>query len=74
MVSVSRLLLAVIAVVNPVSAAISLFNGKQSFIFPPGTSTACLSSFNTTLNCDPLVTYLYMQTEYVGWNATNLTA
>ncbi|KAH2165418.1 hypothetical protein KXW37_006451 [Aspergillus fumigatus] len=63
-----------LAVASKAYAATTLFNGLQSAIFPTTTSAECLASFNTSLQCDPLVSRLYMQTDWVGWNATNLTA
>jgi hypothetical protein len=63
-----------LAVAGKAYAATTLFNGLQSAIFPTTTSAECLSSFNTSLQCDPLVSRLYTQTDWVGWNATNLTA
>ena len=56
------------------TAMTTLFNGLQSTIFPITTSASCLASFNTSIDCDPLISYLYKQTDWVGWNATNLTA
>lgn len=63
-----------LAVASKAYAATTLFNGLQSAIFPTTTSAECLASFNTSLQYDPLVSRLYMQTDWVGWNATNLTA
>jgi hypothetical protein len=68
------LLLASPAFVSWVSAATTIFQGLQSVVFPYDTPTACLASFNLSIRCDPVVSLLYMQTNWVGWNATNLTA
>ena len=57
-----------------IHAATTLFNGLQEFIFPAGTAQACLAAFNTTLSCDPKAQLLYKQTDWAGWNATDLTA
>lgn len=56
-----------------VSCDSTLFNGIQGTIFPIGTSQACLDAFDTVLPCDPSLPLLHKQTDWVGWNATNLT-
>jgi hypothetical protein len=55
-------------------ASTTIFNGRQSAIFPNGTSQACMSSFDYNLDCDVSFGLLYQQNNWVDWNATTLTA
>jgi hypothetical protein len=71
----AMLLLGIFCVaLGTVHATTTIFNGRQSVVFPYDTPQACLDNFNTTLDCDTSFPLLFQQTDLVGWNATNLTA
>lgn len=57
-----------------VFGATTIFGGKQATFFPTDTPQSCLAAFNTSLSCDNTAQLLVKQTDWVGWNATNLTA
>jgi len=58
--------------VTSVHGAATLFNGMQAAFFPTDTPVNCLATFNTSLACSSEVQLLVKQTDWVGWNATNL--
>lgn len=60
--------------INIVHGSVLLFNGHQTAVFPTDTPQECLAAFNTSLSCDSTVQLLNKQTDWVGWNATNLNA
>lgn len=53
---------------------VALFGSQQAAFFPTSTPQSCLAAFNTSLSCDSTAQLLIKQTDWVGWNATNLTA
>jgi hypothetical protein len=59
---------------SPIDGATTLFNGQQAAIFPIDTPQTCQAAFDTSISCDTSVQLLIKQTDWIGWNATNLTA
>lgn len=60
--------------VKTIYSATTLFGGSQASFFPSNAPSACLAAFNASLDCDLSVQLLNTQTEWVGWNQSNLTA
>src|SRR2546423_13316990 len=63
-----------LSLLTPVLGTSMLFNGQQDEFFPLNTPNSCLAAFNTSLDCDDRDHLLYKQTDWVGWNGTDLTA
>lgn len=54
-------------------SAVTLFNGFETSVFPLDTPEACFQVFDASLPCDQKLHLLYKQTDWTGWNASDLS-